>query len=230
LLPGLLFLVYRAALCTPSLYSPRALAPPKLPLHSAILTLDLFPSSFPLTLVIYLHSHLPRPYCDSPPPGRIRHTLCSACWYGSRFRSFHSQVLVIYKKSTMLINGEKWACEACVRGHRVSNCQHSGERSLRALLFSKRSPPLLQRSVRTEPGSTSSSVACRRWRIGGSSSRIELYASLTRFHLYQRRGARFLDLHTHPNPSCFWHQSSRTLSIKSIAMNSNRNKLTRANW
>lgn len=26
----------------------------------------------------------------------------------------------------MLIDGEKWACEACVRGHRVSNCQHSG--------------------------------------------------------------------------------------------------------
>ena len=26
----------------------------------------------------------------------------------------------------MIINGEKWACEACVRGHRVSNCQHSG--------------------------------------------------------------------------------------------------------
>ncbi|KAL1836030.1 hypothetical protein VTJ49DRAFT_5681 [Mycothermus thermophilus] len=25
----------------------------------------------------------------------------------------------------MIINGEKWACEACVRGHRVSNCQHS---------------------------------------------------------------------------------------------------------
>lgn len=25
----------------------------------------------------------------------------------------------------MLINGEKWACEACVRGHRVSNCQHA---------------------------------------------------------------------------------------------------------
>lgn len=25
----------------------------------------------------------------------------------------------------MLINGEKYACEACVRGHRVSNCQHS---------------------------------------------------------------------------------------------------------
>lgn len=25
----------------------------------------------------------------------------------------------------MLIDGEKWACDACVRGHRVSNCQHS---------------------------------------------------------------------------------------------------------
>lgn len=26
----------------------------------------------------------------------------------------------------MLIDGEKWACEACVRGHRVSSCHHSG--------------------------------------------------------------------------------------------------------
>ncbi|KAJ5923292.1 hypothetical protein N7454_008537 [Penicillium verhagenii] len=25
----------------------------------------------------------------------------------------------------MIIEGEKWACEACVRGHRVSNCHHS---------------------------------------------------------------------------------------------------------
>jgi hypothetical protein len=25
----------------------------------------------------------------------------------------------------MLIKGEKYACEACVRGHRVSNCQHA---------------------------------------------------------------------------------------------------------
>ncbi|KAI9810123.1 MAG: hypothetical protein M1826_003755 [Phylliscum demangeonii] len=25
----------------------------------------------------------------------------------------------------MIIDGEKWACEACVRGHRVSNCQHA---------------------------------------------------------------------------------------------------------
>ena len=26
----------------------------------------------------------------------------------------------------MLIDGEKYACDACVRGHRVSNCQHNG--------------------------------------------------------------------------------------------------------
>ncbi|KAE8548896.1 hypothetical protein TMatcc_010243 [Talaromyces marneffei ATCC 18224] len=25
----------------------------------------------------------------------------------------------------MLIDGEKWACEACVRGHRVSSCRHN---------------------------------------------------------------------------------------------------------
>lgn len=25
----------------------------------------------------------------------------------------------------MIIDGEKWACESCVRGHRVSNCQHA---------------------------------------------------------------------------------------------------------
>jgi hypothetical protein len=25
----------------------------------------------------------------------------------------------------MLIKGEKYACEACVRGHRVSNCRHA---------------------------------------------------------------------------------------------------------
>ena len=28
--------------------------------------------------------------------------------------------------AAMLIDGEKYACEACVRGHRVSSCHHSG--------------------------------------------------------------------------------------------------------
>jgi hypothetical protein len=37
-----------------------------------------------------------------------------------------SQVITTsYETLKMLIKGEKYACEACVRGHRVSNCQHS---------------------------------------------------------------------------------------------------------
>lgn len=36
----------------------------------------------------------------------------------------------------MLIDGEKWACDACVRGHRVSNCQHSGMQSFTCLTIS----------------------------------------------------------------------------------------------
>ncbi|KAJ3567120.1 hypothetical protein NPX13_g6880 [Xylaria arbuscula] len=45
----------------------------------------------------------------------------------------------------MLINGEKWACEACVRGHRVSNCQHSGERLLPLFINSNYPPSLAPR-------------------------------------------------------------------------------------
>lgn len=26
----------------------------------------------------------------------------------------------------MLIDGQKWACEACIRGHRVTSCKHHG--------------------------------------------------------------------------------------------------------
>jgi hypothetical protein len=40
----------------------------------------------------------------------------------------------------MLIDGEKWACEACVRGHRVSTCKHHG-----AFLLSSPSSPLITR-------------------------------------------------------------------------------------
>lgn len=31
----------------------------------------------------------------------------------------------------MLIDGEKWACEACVRGHRVSSCRHQDRPMIR---------------------------------------------------------------------------------------------------
>ena len=29
----------------------------------------------------------------------------------------------------MLIGGEKYACESCIKGHRVSNCHHRGKQS-----------------------------------------------------------------------------------------------------
>lgn len=31
--------------------------------------------------------------------------------------------------STMIIDGEKFACATCIRGHRTSQCQHSGKKS-----------------------------------------------------------------------------------------------------
>jgi hypothetical protein len=37
-------------------------------------------------------------------------------------------------ESAMLIQGEKWACRACVRGDRANSCQHSGT-SLSASAF-----------------------------------------------------------------------------------------------
>ncbi|QSZ35945.1 hypothetical protein DSL72_007067 [Monilinia vaccinii-corymbosi] len=41
----------------------------------------------------------------------------------------------------MIIDGEKWACDACVRGHRVSNCHHS-ERPLQHI--NKKGRPVSQ--------------------------------------------------------------------------------------
>lgn len=58
----------------------------------------------------------------------------------------------------MIINGEKWACEACVRGHRVSNCQHS-ERPLQHI--NKKGRPVSQCGhCRTARKSRSSHVKC----------------------------------------------------------------------
>ncbi|KAI0446287.1 hypothetical protein F4803DRAFT_34565 [Xylaria telfairii] len=58
----------------------------------------------------------------------------------------------------MLINGEKWACEACVRGHRVSNCQHS-DRPLQHI--NKKGRPVSQcHHCRAMRKSRSSHVKC----------------------------------------------------------------------
>lgn len=37
----------------------------------------------------------------------------------------------------MIIDGEKWACESCVRGHRVSNCTHAGKHHFRQKMHFK---------------------------------------------------------------------------------------------
>lgn len=47
----------------------------------------------------------------------------------------------------VMIGGEKYACESCVRGHRVSNCKHEGEH------YSRINPPVspLQQLVAAVP-------------------------------------------------------------------------------
>ncbi|CAJ2504700.1 Uu.00g120940.m01.CDS01 [Anthostomella pinea] len=58
----------------------------------------------------------------------------------------------------MLIDGEKWACEACVRGHRVSNCQHS-DRPLQHI--NKKGRPVSQcHHCRSMRKSRSSHIKC----------------------------------------------------------------------
>ncbi|KAI1476208.1 hypothetical protein K445DRAFT_66995 [Daldinia sp. EC12] len=58
----------------------------------------------------------------------------------------------------MLIDGEKWACEACVRGHRVSNCQHA-DRPLQHI--NKKGRPVSQcQHCRAMRKSRSSHVKC----------------------------------------------------------------------
>ncbi|OTB02190.1 hypothetical protein M426DRAFT_62731 [Hypoxylon sp. CI-4A] len=58
----------------------------------------------------------------------------------------------------MLIDGEKWACEACVRGHRVSNCQHS-DRPLQHI--NKKGRPVSQcQHCRAMRKSRSSHIKC----------------------------------------------------------------------
>jgi hypothetical protein len=54
--------------------------------------------------------------------------------------------------AAMLIDGEKWACEACVRGHRVSSCHHSG-RSLSGLRSQTKCTDAELTSIRSTPDS-----------------------------------------------------------------------------
>lgn len=63
---------------------------------------------------------------------------------------------------TMIIDGEKFACEACVRGHRVSNCQHSGKlRRPTAIATSHHRPSLY--SAESQVKAVAKAATCRLW-------------------------------------------------------------------
>ena len=71
-------------------------------------------SSIAKSAYTFTHLPLPRPgHCATKPPPPRQADLQEA---------IHCQ-----HRTVMLIDGEKYACEACVRGHRVSTCQHSGK-------------------------------------------------------------------------------------------------------
>ncbi|KAJ6782034.1 hypothetical protein PWT90_06097 [Aphanocladium album] len=83
----------------------------------------------------------------------------------------------------MIIDGEKYACEACVRGHRVSNCQHSGKSFQRSsgapgLSCSGRSSPhALCRPAHARPAPTAmtgTTMGSSSWQI----HRVAVNASL----------------------------------------------------
>lgn len=46
------------------------------------------------------------------------------------FPLFFSSTSTERKRNKMLINGQKYSCEACIRGHRVTTCKHHGPSSL----------------------------------------------------------------------------------------------------
>ena len=65
--------------------------------------------------------------------------LLSAPTSASRLRRLAISAHPIHQASVMLIDGEKYACDACVRGHRVSNCQHLGRCSKTSqMLYNRR--------------------------------------------------------------------------------------------
>lgn len=51
----------------------------------------------------------------------------------------------------MLIDGQKWACEACIRGHRVTSCKHHGrfKKILHTILFLSQTPAVKREAENT---------------------------------------------------------------------------------
>ncbi|KAL4873922.1 copper fist DNA binding domain-containing protein [Aspergillus spectabilis] len=82
----------------------------------------------------------------------------------------------------MLIDGEKWACEACVRGHRVSTCKHHDR-------------PLIRINRKGRPFSTCSICNCTPCNSPDEHNRLKREAEL-RAQAQNRASGR----HARPNP------------------------------
>ncbi|KAL2802712.1 copper fist DNA binding domain-containing protein [Aspergillus granulosus] len=85
----------------------------------------------------------------------------------------------------MLIDGEKWACEACVRGHRVSTCKHHDR-------------PLIRINRKGRPFSTCSICNCTPCNSPDEHNRLKREAEL-KSQSQNRASGR----HARSNPSAF---------------------------
>lgn len=103
----------------------------------------------------------------------------------------------------MLIDGEKWACEACVRGHRVSTCKHHGTSSpLPSCLASSSVPvsplipsdrPLIRINRKGRPFSTCSICNCTPCNLPDEHNKLKREAELRA----QAQNVRASPLYTH---------------------------------
>ncbi|OOF92830.1 hypothetical protein ASPCADRAFT_133227 [Aspergillus carbonarius ITEM 5010] len=88
----------------------------------------------------------------------------------------------------MLIDGEKWACEACVRGHRVTTCKHHDR-------------PLIRINRKGRPFSTCSVCNCTPCEAPEEHAKLKREAEV-KSHSSKRAAGRSPRL-THSGPSTF---------------------------
>ncbi|KAL2817272.1 copper fist DNA binding domain-containing protein [Aspergillus cavernicola] len=94
----------------------------------------------------------------------------------------------------MLIDGEKWACEACVRGHRVSTCKHHDR-------------PLIRINRKGRPFSTCSICNCTPCNSPDEHNRLKREAELKSQSQNRASGK-----HTRSNSSAFLPIAPRPIS------------------
>ncbi|KAL4981058.1 copper fist DNA binding domain-containing protein [Aspergillus desertorum] len=88
----------------------------------------------------------------------------------------------------MLIDGEKWACEACVRGHRTSTCKHHDR-------------PLIHINRKGRPFSTCSICNCTPCNSPDKHNRLRREADLKMRSEQNRGSGRHGHSHARPGPA-----------------------------